>query len=448
MMSPSGLRRADGPDSMLRWRVGARCLSSSFEIYMKYGSENGKCFEGDRGLRVGACVDSVSARAVSYRDPPAARLRRLLQRVLGLEAVAVFIAPVVRVGPVLLIVSVLGLNGCATVGPQSVTAGRSAYTEVINRTENEQILNVLVRMRYDETFGMISVASITANLRFSARAGAQIGVGDDANFAGNLVPLSAGVGYEENPTISYVPLSGEDFTRRMIAPVSTREWILLEGLVDGAGSVLHLGLDRINGLRNPAQGVRPPSQKFSRFVELYEQLRADDVLDVVQIPSNGNKDSFFWDVHDYKLAHDDSVREFLDLLDIEASMDGPDILLPLREAPGRSSSAIHVQPRSAYAVLRLMGNGIHVPSAHLDAGIVEPLTSEVRDDLRFIIIRSSETRPDNAVVEIQFRGWWFFIDATDTHSKRAFTFLRTFIGMRLADAAATQLAPVLTVPVN
>ena len=359
-----------------------------------------------------------------------------------------FVISVVRGGSAFLIASVLALNGCASVGPQSVAAGRGVYTEVINRTENEQILNVLVRMRYDETFGMISVASITANLRFSARAGAQIGVGDDANFAGNLVPLSAGVGYEENPTISYVPLSGEDFTRRMIAPVSAREWILLEGLVDGTGLVLHLGLDRINGLRSPAQGARPPSQKFTRFVALYEQLRAADVLDVVQIPSIGKEGSIFWDVHDYKLAHGDSVREFFDLLDIEAGMDGADILLPLRVAPGRSNSAIHVQPRSAYDVLRLMGHGIHVPAAHLAAGIVEPLNSEVQDDLRFIIIRSSETRPDNAVVEVQFRDWWFYVDATDTRSKRAFTFLRTFIGMRLADAAAKQLAPVLTVPVN
>jgi len=358
------------------------------------------------------------------------------------------IASVVRSGSVFLIASVLALNGCAAVGPQSVAAGRGVYTEVINRTENEQILNVLVRMRYDETFGMISVTSITANLRFSARAGAQIGVGDDANFAGNLVPLSAGVGYEENPTISYVPLSGEDFTRRMIAPVSIREWILLEGLlVDGPGPVLHHGIHRINGLRN-LEGAQLPSPKFGRFVVLYRQLRAADVLDVVQIPSVGKEDSFFWDVHDYELAHEDSVREFFDLLGIEAKMDGADIILPIRAALGRSKVAIHVQPRSAYDMLRLMGYGIDVPAAHLDARIVEPLVSEVQDELRFITIRSSETRPDNAVVEIRFRDWWFYVDAADTRSKRTFSFLRTFIGMRLADSAAKQPAPILTVPVN
>ena len=138
-----------------------------------------------------------------------------------------FMISIVRVRSTLLVVGALGVCGCAVVGPQSITAGRGVYTEVINRTEDEQILNGLVRLRYDETFGMISVASVTASLRFRAQAATNIGIGDSDNYAGNLVPLSAGVAYEENPTISYVPLSGEDFMRQMLSPVSASEWILL-----------------------------------------------------------------------------------------------------------------------------------------------------------------------------------------------------------------------------
>ena len=86
----------------------------------------------------------------------------------------------------LVLLSALGFSGCAVIGPQSITAGRGVYAEVINRTEDEQILNVIVRQRYDETFGMMSVTSVTANLRFSAQAGANIGIGDSDNYAGNL----------------------------------------------------------------------------------------------------------------------------------------------------------------------------------------------------------------------------------------------------------------------
>jgi hypothetical protein len=77
-----------------------------------------------------------------------------------------------------------------------------------------------------------------------------------------------------------------------------------------------------------------------------------------------------------------------------------------------------------------------------------PIASAVPGVMRTITTRSSEKPPDNATVRIRFRDWWFYIDATDSRSKQAFTFLRTFIGMRLADPGATQRAPVLTVPVN
>ena len=77
-----------------------------------------------------------------------------------------------------------------------------------------------------------------------------------------------------------------------------------------------------------------------------------------------------------------------------------------------------------------------------------PITSAVPEKRRFITIRSSEKRPDNATVRIRFRDRWFYIDATDTQSKQVFLFLQTFIGMRLADPGAAQQAPLITIPVK
>ena len=349
---------------------------------------------------------------------------------------------------ILLLLSLMGFCGCAVIGPQSIAAGRGVYAEVINRTEDEQILNVIVRLRYDETFGMVTVASVTANLRVSAQAGTNIGIGDSDSYAGNLVPLSAGVAYEENPTISYVPLSGEEFMRRMLSPVSVNEWVLLGGSARHPGHVLSLAARRVNGLRNSLLGQEPPSPEFARFVELYDRLRRAAVLDIVKAPATKGEGNYFWDIHGYQDAHGDSVREFFNLLGIEVQPDGSAIILPLREAVGSSASAIHVQTRSAFDVLKVFGTGIEIPSPHLRAGIIAPVAWAVPEGSRFITIRSSEKRPQNATVRIRFRDRWFYIDATDTLSKRAFLFLRTFIGMRLADPGAAQQAPVLTVPVN
>jgi hypothetical protein len=353
----------------------------------------------------------------------------------------------------LVILFAVQVSGCNVVGPMSLAGGRAVYAEVVNTTEDEQLLNVIVRQRYDESAGMLSVASITANLRFRAQAGTSIGIGDRDNYAGNLTPFSAGVAYEENPTISYVPLSGEDFMRRMLAPVSTREYLLVEGPSKEPGWVFALAVRRINGLRNPLIGDDPPSADFERFIHLYRELRRDGKLTVVHDPVEGSNSRFYWAIHGYTGKHLEMVREVFGLLGIAREADGSTIMLPVRRAFGHSDSSIHIQSRSAYDVLRVFGAGVEVPAEHLEAGIVEPIHWVVPEERRFIQIHSSRdhwwsARPSNAVVAIRFRDRWFYIDATDTRSKRAFQFLRTFIGIRLADPTRAVGTPVLTVPVN
>ena len=190
---------------------------------------------------------------------------------------------IIRIRSAMLIVGVLTICGCNVIGPQAISGGRGAYAEVINRTADEEILNVIVRMRYNETFGMISVASVTANLRFSAQVGTNLGFGSPSDYAGNLVPFSAGVAYEEKPTISYVPLSGEDFMRRMFSPVSLSEWFLVSSHFEDPGQIFDLAIRSINGLKNPHLNKKA-LPGFARFLELYSQLRRIDVLDFFFVP--------------------------------------------------------------------------------------------------------------------------------------------------------------------
>jgi hypothetical protein len=93
------------------------------------------------------------------------------------------------------------LPGCQTLGPTALGVGRGVYNDVIARTSSEQTLGLLVRLRYSDPFGLLTVSSVTAGLKFNAEATGQAGFGPRANYAGNLVPFSAGVGYEDSPTI-------------------------------------------------------------------------------------------------------------------------------------------------------------------------------------------------------------------------------------------------------
>lgn len=117
----------------------------------------------------------------------------------------------------LVLVLAIAWAGCNVVGPSAISNGRGTYNAVINQTEDEQILTLLVRQRYDETLGLLAVSSVTASIRVGASVGANAGIGPESGYEGNLVPLSAGAAYEENPTISYIPLRGEQFVERMLA---------------------------------------------------------------------------------------------------------------------------------------------------------------------------------------------------------------------------------------
>ena len=337
------------------------------------------------------------------------------------------------------------LVSCSSIGPRSILAGRSAYTDVINRTEDQQILNTLVRMRYDETFSMLSVSSVTASLKFGASATANFGIGADDAFDTNLVPLETGIVYEENPTISYTPLTGEDFMRRLLLPVPLDEWLLLSRSVRRPGVAFALAFERINGLRNSGYGW-PGSDDFNRVAQLFGQLVETDALDVVLIRPEDGEPSFAWALRDDAGPHHDGVREFIGLLGLQPESRDGRFLLNLTEEVGRSSSRVSVQTRSLYDVLKDFSTGVEVPAEHLEAGIAEHLGRTVADDEAILVIRSSKERPDDATVAVPFRDHWYSIAADDGRSKRAFGFIRTYLGVRLADPSRSGNVPVLTIP--
>ena len=346
----------------------------------------------------------------------------------------------------LLLGATIALVGCNVVGPASIKSGRGVYNEVINKTEDEQILNMIVRQRYGETFGMLSVASVTANVSVSAKAGSEFRAwGSGADTAGNIVPLSAGIAYEENPTISYVPRAGDKHATRTMSPMTLDDLTMIGDAAMDRGLWLHEAIGSVNGIVNTGVTGNVPSQDFDRFIELSDRLFQTHVLGIGKVAASGDSPEVYFVLEDYK-DHEEDVRAYLELLGItEVPVDGKAIRLPVRWSLGnRAADAIDIRPRSSYQVFRSVGAMIEVPPPHLEAGLVQPMTRVVPEP-RLITIRSSEKRPKDAVVAVRFRDWWFYIDATDARSKNGFQLLRLLIDLQYVDTGAQQ-APVITIP--
>jgi len=156
----------------------------------------------------------------------------------------------------------------ASLGPGAIVRGRVLYNEVISATNNEQTLELIVHARYGEPAGMLSVASVTANLHATASTTAQFGVGPSSNYSGNIVPLALGFAYEENPTIAYTPVQGERYAKAILSPLGLDVLVLLAGSEHVPARLTAALVKRVNGLQNPLYGPAEARADFERSIAL------------------------------------------------------------------------------------------------------------------------------------------------------------------------------------
>ena len=244
---------------------------------------------------------------------------------------------------------VLALSGCAAVGPRSISMGRADYNEAINRTEDEQMLLSIVKGRYGETFSLLTVSGVAANVRFRANAGVEVGIGPDADYLGNLVPFSGGLAYEENPTITYSPVQGELYLRQLMSPIPLDLLVLVLRSGTNPANYFTLLTNRINDMRNPDFLEAPsggPDPRFLRFIEVSGELDQAGVIQLLQDPRKDVPFSIL--ITDYAPAHSEKVREYLALLGLPMPTDeSDDIVLPVYHAvKGRDLQGIAISTRS------------------------------------------------------------------------------------------------------
>lgn len=345
------------------------------------------------------------------------------------------------------------LLGCTGIGPAYLSRGRAAYNDVLTETNAEQTLAYIVKLRYGVQSSMLAVSSITANVKFSANAGVDIGVGPSSSYDGNLVPLSGGVAYEDSPSITYLPVQGETHVRGLMAPIPADFLILLlnNEISTDPAQYLTLLVTKIN--RIPNLSFIPVSEaanddRFTRFTALVRTLRQAQALDFVQ--SVENKDDLLFWIHDYAPSYNEPVRRLLDLLDITGvATDGKDIFLPLSSRlQDPSTNSVSIQTRSVHRLAKIFAAAVDVPEEDRASRLSfkYPPLGLVGD---FIKIRRSAKRPANAVSATKYRDWWYYIDGSDTKSKISFDLFQLLMATRLSDTAKTlNAAPLLTIPVK
>ena len=364
----------------------------------------------------------------------------VLTRVLRLRTIVVLVG----------LCALLPLAGCQFLGPTALGVGRGAYNDVIARTSSEQTLGLIVRLRYSDPFGLLSVSNVTAGLKFSTQAKGEAGFGSPASYAGALVPFSAGVAYEDSPLITYTPVDAQGFLREWLAPVTLETLALaMQGAPRQDTLMLLLALvEGMNGLYSGASSTVEERTAFHRAVTLLAQFR--DLGMALWVQESGATGRYELILSRYSPARIAEVEEFLRLLDLHGNpVQHSTIRIPVALGVRNADfEGLAVQTRSVAEIMHNVAAAIEVPGEHVKEGLVQARPEPTGDQRPMLRILSSRNAPKQANVAVQHRGWWYYVDDTDLASKRAFLQIQTLFLTRLTEATRGQGAPLLTIPVK
>ena len=118
----------------------------------------------------------------------------------------------------------LGLVGC--MGPISLHKAVLGYDETISQLERELLLLNIARTHCEIPSHYTVTSSIAATFDYNVNAGI-FGTFFERASGINTYGMNLGTSVAEKPTLSIIPIQGEDFTKRILAPLDENKFLFL-----------------------------------------------------------------------------------------------------------------------------------------------------------------------------------------------------------------------------
>ena len=344
----------------------------------------------------------------------------------------------------LVVLFLLTLAGCSSYGPKTVPDDQFNYNAAIAQSTQEQLLLNLVRLRYNETPVFLKVSSVIS--QYSRVASANASAAANSSVTGdNTAGIGGRVAWADRPTISYVPLSGQEFSRNLLTPIPPGSVFSMIQSGWPASLVVPLTVWSINSIENEI--ARPESRRQADpelidLLQVWNRLRQAGVLGISkQNSESGNSLVLFLREGQFSSGVEDDIEDFASLLDVD---------LQQREFPiryglvSRNRNDVTVLTGSIWEIMLGMAWQFEVPPEHIQSGRTGvSFQSDREDGVAPIELRYSQEEPENAFVSIHEHGYWFYIDNNDGDSKGAFSFLQLLLN--LSETSTEDSVPVFTI---
>lgn len=344
------------------------------------------------------------------------------------------------------------LSGCASnIGPKTVGRARFDYNQALSRSWNEQMLLNLVRLRYRDTPVFLEVGTVLA--QYSVTGAGTVGVEiADGSFEDDIYGIGGAVEVRESPTITYTPLQGEEFVRRLMTPVSPATVLLLSQAGWSIERLMLCCVNRLNGLPNapsaagPTPDYTPQYAEFHRLARLLRELQIAGYFSF-RVERTDDEERYLVEIlrpNDVELAT--KAAQVAEILGVEPGQ----ATYRLVDEGSQASGDLVMSGRSLLGVFFYLSQAVTVPAEHVEAGWV---TRTLHPDGsafdwneltgRLFRIAHSAQRPSGAFVAVPYRGHWFYLDDTDLNSKTTFGLLNLLFSLQAS--SGDRASPLLTV---
>jgi hypothetical protein len=345
------------------------------------------------------------------------------------------------------------LTGCQHFGPRSITADRLPYNQAIAESWKEQTLLNIVKLRYMDTPFFIDVPQITSGYTLQGGVSTTGGIFPPSNpvasFAQQLgLTTNVQGAYQDRPTISYQPQTGSQFIRNLTTPINPGTVLYLLQSGYPADLVFNLTVDTINGIRNRSVvgGVyRPADPEFSQIVQaIHKGQRSGHVgIRIERAKDKSDSVAFFFQDQDITPELKAELAEVRKILKLSPDQKSFPVVFG---ANNYQPNEIAILSRSCVRILSELASFVEVPEEHLASGIAPYLGEQGSENQPLLRVFSCPRKPDNAFISICYEGRWFWIDKTDSMSKRTVAYLLVLLA--LSDTGARESLPVITIQAN
>jgi len=350
---------------------------------------------------------------------------------------------------IVLICTLATIASCSSFGHKRVATDSFNYNDAIGRAANEQMLLNLVRLRHFDVPVFLSVTSVLTQYVYAGELGIEATTANNGGFNNDSAVIDGLLLYIERPTISYTPLTGQEFSSQLLTPLSKKTLFSLAQSGWPAEQLLIMSLERLGPFQNLTidtsdQESIESINEFLKAIEILLQLSRDNAIEFreTNINNNSGKETLMLYFNDDSLQQSKLLwQELKQKLNLDPSRNQFHVV---NKRTNLQPDEVVIRTRSLLTLMSHLARSIDTVNLNESENQAIAENKTLYSKLLPINIQKSDDNPTNAFVSVKYNNKWYYISQSDDKSKQSFGML-TYIFLLQAPKPPTT-GPLVTVP--